>query len=76
LVTSFSEQSFEVHGVLVDFWPFHSEGLQLVSGPLVLLGVGEGSKELMGKLGLGISVVFKSEAVIEPFSHVAAPFLN
>ena len=51
-------------------------GFQLVSGSLVPLGVGEGGEELVSELGPGISVVLKCEAVIEPFPHVAAPFLD
>ena len=49
---------------------------QLVSGSLVPLGVGEGGEELVGELGSGVSIVLKCEAVVEPFSHVAAPFLD
>jgi hypothetical protein len=51
-------------------------GFQLVSGSLVPLGVGEGGKKLVGELGPGIPVIFECEVVIEPFSHVAAPFLD
>jgi hypothetical protein len=75
-VAGFPKQPFEVHGVLVDFWPFHSMGFQLVSGSLIPLGVGEGSEELMGELGPGVPVVFECEAVVEPFSHVTTPFLD
>jgi hypothetical protein len=51
-------------------------GFQLVSGSLVPLSVGEGGEELVGKLGPGVSVVLECEAVVEPFSHVTAPFLD
>ena len=39
VVTHHSRKSFEVVGVLVDFWPLQFEGLQLCSGSLLALGV-------------------------------------
>ena len=49
---------------------------QLILGSLVPLGVGEGGEELVGELGPGIPVVLECEVVVEPFSHVATPFLD
>jgi hypothetical protein len=51
-------------------------GFQLVSGSLVPLGVSEGSEELVSELGSGVPIVLECEAVVKPFSHMAAPFLD
>ena len=41
VVAGFSAEFFEIHHVLVDFWPLHFQILELISGPLILLRVHE-----------------------------------
>jgi hypothetical protein len=75
-IACFSEQPLEVHDILINLRPFHSEDFQLVSCSLVSLGICEGSEKLVGELNPSVSVVFEGEVVVEPFPHMPAPFLD